>query len=98
MKEKAFENKIKKFLRDRGCYVVKYFGCAFSQSGVPDLLCCINGTFVAIEVKSDTGKPSALQLANIADIQGAGGVAMVLHPKDWDKFTAFIDSLYLHPL
>lgn len=98
MKEKPFENKIKKYLRDHGCYVVKYFGCAFSQAGVPDLLCCINGKFVAIEVKSDSGKPSALQLANVSDIQGAGGVAMVLYPKDWDKFKAFVDKLLGNPL
>ena len=93
MKEKTFEHKIRDFLKSNGCYVVKYFGCAYTKSGVPDLLTCVNGRFIAIEVKSDTGRPSELQLVNIKQIQDAGGIAIVLYPKDWDKFKAFIESI-----
>lgn len=93
MKEKTFEHKIRDYLKSNGCYVVKYFGCAYTKAGVPDLLACVNGRFIAIEVKSDTGRPSKLQLANVEQIQAANGVAVVLYPKDWDKFKAFIDSI-----
>ena len=49
--EKAFETKIKKLLDQYGAYHVKYFGCGMTQAGVPDLLVCLSGWFVAIEVK-----------------------------------------------
>ena len=62
--EKIYENKIKRYLKERGCYCVKYHGNKFSTSGTPDVLACVNGHFLAIEVKADTGKPSELQSKN----------------------------------
>lgn len=84
--EKNFENKIKKFLSAIGAWYVKYHGNAFSANGTPDLLCCINGLFMAIEVKSTHGKPSKLQLYKIDEINKAGGVAFVLYPKNFETF------------
>ena len=97
MKEKSFENKVKKFLKDNNCYYVKQFGCAFTRAGVPDLLACIGGYFVAIELKAETGRPSELQLLNIRQIQGANGIAMVLYPKDFDKFKLLCMGLLANP-
>lgn len=93
MREKAFENKLKALLKAKGCYVVKYFGCAFSQAGVPDILCCVNGKFLAIEVKGDGGRPSPLQLHNIEQIEAAGGHAVVLYPNDFEAFKSLLDDL-----
>lgn len=90
MREKTFETKVKKFLRDNGCYVIKNFGCSFTRAGLPDLVACVNGRFVAIELKNENGKATPLQLLNIRDIQGAGGIAMVLRPQDYDTFKSFI--------
>ena len=37
--EKNFENKVKKFLKDKGAWVLKYWGgAAYTKSGIPDLL------------------------------------------------------------
>lgn len=91
--EKRFETKIKKYLKDRGCWYVKYFANAFTPSGIPDLLTCINGHFVAIEVKADNGEPSKLQLLNVKKIREAGGIAIILYPSQWDIFTEFINDL-----
>lgn len=91
--EKNFENKIKKFLESKGCYFVKQFGCAFTKAGVPDLLCCVNGKFVAIEVKAENGATSYLQDHNIAKIKESGGVAIVVKPSDFDKLKKLIESL-----
>ena len=35
--EKNFENRVKQWLRSKGCYVVKYYGCGGTRAGVPDL-------------------------------------------------------------
>ena len=63
--EKTFENKIKKFLDEQGAWHVKFFANSFTKVGIPDILACINGYFVGIEVKAQNGKPSELQLYNI---------------------------------
>ena len=91
--EKNFENRIKTWLDEKGCYFVKQFGCAFTKSGVPDLLCCVNGKFVAIEVKAENGKTSDLQDYNIAKIKKAGGIALVVKPSQFDELKDLIERL-----
>ena len=48
MREKLFERKIREYLESRGHWVVKYFANGYTKSGIPDLLACVNGRFVAI--------------------------------------------------
>ena len=92
--EKNFENKVKKFLEEQGCYFIKYWGGSqFTKAGVPDLLVCCNGHFLGVELKAPKGKPSELQLWNIKKIKEAGGIGMVLYPKDFDSFKNLIHEL-----
>ena len=93
MSEKSYENKLKAHLKANGAYFVKYFGCAFTQSGVPDILACVGGRFVAIEVKDTKGRPSPLQLANLRSIDRAGGVALLAYPKDFEFVKSIICAL-----
>lgn len=91
--EKNFENKIKSFLKEEGCWEVKYFANAFTPSGIPDILACIGGYFVGIEVKAQNGTPSDLQLDNVAEINKAGGFAFVLYPSAFEEFKKFVIDL-----
>ena len=93
--EKSYENSIKRYLKERGCYRVKYHGNYYSENGTPDILACVNGYFIAIEVKADNGKPSELQLAKIADIRKAGGFAYVAYPSGWERLKDIIDGLLI---
>lgn len=78
VKEKAVENKIKKWLKDRNYWYFKVHGSIYQPSGIPDILACINGKFVAIEVKRTKGGiVSPLQKAQIAKIKENGGIAGV---------------------
>lgn len=78
LKEKVVENKIKKWLKDKNYWFFKVHGSIFQPSGIPDILACINGKFVAIEVKrSDGGVVSPLQKAQIQKIKENGGLAGV---------------------
>ena len=78
LKEKAVENKIKKWLKDKGYWFFKVHGSIFQPSGIPDILACIDGKFVAIEVKrTKGGVVSPLQKAQIAKIKENGGIAGV---------------------
>lgn len=93
--EKSFENKIKRYLKERSAYRVKYHGNYYSENGTPDILACVNGYFLAIEVKAQNGTPSALQLVKIDDIRKAGGFAYVVYPSGWNRLKDIIDGLLI---
>ena len=85
--EKTFENKVKDHISKIGGWYLKYWGGAkYTKSGIPDLLCGINGYFVAIEVKSDNGRPKPLQLVKIREMRNAGIIAFVLYPDMFYEF------------
>lgn len=78
MKEKQIVNAIKKALTERGAWVVKTHGSPH-LAGLPDILCCYRGRFVAIEVKRPTTRHTvtARQQAFLDAIADAGGVVGV---------------------
>lgn len=62
-----------------------------TDSGVSDILCCVNGRFVAIELKADKGKPTPLQLLFLSKVTKAGGIARVCYT--WgDVVTALVGA------
>lgn len=75
---------IKKYLAAQYPNSVIYFPIAskFSTSGASDIICCINGKFVAIEVKTETGKVTELQRLFIKRVIDAGGKAFVARSVD----------------
>lgn len=84
---------MKKFLDSQGAWHVKFFANSYTKSGIPDILACVNGYFVGIEVKAQNGKPSELQLYNVRKIREAGGFAVILYPSAFDEFKKFIIDL-----
>lgn len=91
--EKNFENKIKSYLKSIGAYFIKTHGDRFSRIGTPDIIACVNGHFVAVEVKSENGKPSDLQLYHITQIKESGGYAVILYPKDFEQFKKDVQNI-----
>lgn len=91
--EKRFETKIKRFLDEEGAWYVKYFANRNTKSGIPDVLACVNGYFVAIEVKAQNGHPSDLQIHHCTEIRIAGGFSFALYPSGFEKFKEFIKGL-----
>lgn len=91
--EKLFENKIKGWLKEQGCYFVKFFANSYTKSGVPDILACVNGYFVGIEVKAQNGKPSELQIHNVQQIRKAGGFAFIVYPSGFEKLKEILIGL-----
>ena len=72
---------------------MKFFANAYTKSGIPDILCCCNSWFVAVEVKASNGKPSELQKWNVNKIIEANGIAVVLYPDQFDRFKHMIKFL-----
>lgn len=91
--EKRYEDKIKRFLKKRGIWFVKYFANRNTKVGVPDILACVNGKFVAIEVKASNGKPSPLQIDNRDEIRQCGGVSVIVYPEQFEALKSLIDAI-----
>lgn len=88
--EKQFENKVKEFLKDHGCWCLKTWSNGVQRSGVPDLLICCNGYFIGAELKAESGKLSELQKWNLKKIHESGGIGIVLYPEDFENFKELI--------
>ena len=93
--ESQLVSQIKNYLKTKGAYCEKIFGGGFQSAGIPDILACYRGYFVAIEVKSPTGKGRAsdIQKLKIRAIREAGGVAFITdNLEDVEKVFNFIDE------
>lgn len=91
--EKRFEGKVKKFLKEQGAWYIKYWGGAsYTKSGIPDLLVCVNGFFLGVELKASTGRPSDLQIYHLREIDKAGGYAILLYPEDFPVFQKMVEA------
>lgn len=88
--EKNFENRVKKFLKEQGCWTLKTWGGGLQRSGIPDLLVCCKGFFIGVELKAPNGKPSDLQLWNLMKISDAGGFGWLLYPDKFEEFKEFV--------
>ena len=93
MQEKSFENKIKKWLAANGCYYVKFFANGYTRRGVPDILASVNGWFIGIEVKAQSGRPSDLQFDNVREIRKSGGYAWIVYPSGWHELQNILLNL-----
>lgn len=81
--EQKVQKSITNYLDSLGAYYLKVHGSAFQPSGTPDLLACVNGKFVGIEVKKPKGGiTSELQKFKIKQIKNAGGHAFVANGLD----------------
>ena len=90
--EKKLDEKVKAYLQAQSAWFIKYWGGGgFTKSGIPDILACIDGDFVAIEDKADNGKPTMLQLVNLKKIRNAGGYGVLLYAKDFEQFKEFVE-------
>jgi len=76
MIEKTITNAILRFLKSiPGCFCWKQPGGLHGTAGLPDIICCIRGMFIAFEVKTIKGSLTKLQEVTINHILEAGGRA-----------------------
>jgi len=80
--EKKVKARVVEILKAHGAYY--FFPATFGmgRSGVPDIVCCVDGKFFAIECKAGAGKTTALQNRELELIKKAGGVQVVINEKN----------------
>jgi Holliday junction resolvase len=77
--EKKVKDKCVKLLKAYDAYYFFPATHGYGRSGVPDIICCVAGEFLAIECKAGDNKPTALQEKEMADIRKQGGIAVVIN-------------------
>ena len=94
MLEKDIVNRILRYLKTvPDCFCWKEHGGMYGTAGIPDIIACIGGRFFAFEVKTETGKTTALQDATIRKILSCGGHAFVVRSVE-EVRTAINGSLH----
>ena len=104
--EKNFENKIKQYLKSIGIYsagtpyqsmevpcrgfFAKIWGGGFQKGGIPDIILCINGVFVGLELKASHSHPSPIQIKNLELIGKSGGYGLLVYPKGFENLKKII--------
>ncbi len=77
-------------------YNVYYFfppANGYGRQGIPDVICCIHGHFLAIECKAGKGTTTVLQDREIAKITQHGGTAMVINENNMQELHDLLKRL-----
>ena len=74
--EKKVKDAVCTILKSHGVYYFYPVTGGFGRSGIPDIVGCYRGAFIAVECKAGKNKPTALQCAEMLKIDKAGGMSM----------------------
>jgi Holliday junction resolvase len=91
--EKKVKDKVVGILKEAGAYYFFPATHGFGRSGVPDIVACVSGMFLAVECKAGKNKPTALQVREIESIRRCGGVAIVVNEENWDMVRELVRKL-----
>jgi hypothetical protein len=92
------EGKVKKRVRDiLDVFCANHAGYYFfppangyGRQGIPDVICCIQGRFVAIECKAGKGMTTMLQDRELEHIREAGGLTFLINENNVDTLHAYL--------
>ena len=83
------ESKVKKRVREildkLGIYHFMPPANGFGRAGIPDIIACMDGHFIAIECKAGSGKTTALQERELNRIHNAGGTTYIARESNIDE-------------
>ena len=84
---------VKKLLDGADVYHFSPAANGYGRVGVPDIICCYQGRFIAIECKAGKGKTTALQDREIASIKDRGGIALVINETNYADVTDTLTAI-----
>ena len=90
--ESKVKSSVTTILKRLGIYYFYPVTGGYGSSGVPDIVCCYNGVFVAIECKAGHNKPTPLQEKNLDHVRRTWGLALVINETNVDKLTQWIEE------
>jgi Holliday junction resolvase len=91
--EAKVKKKVVDVLKKNGAYYFFPATGGYGRSGVPDIVSCYRGVFVAIECKAGTNKPTPLQQAEMGKIKQAQGFVLVVNEDNIDDVSTLLRDI-----
>lgn len=82
-----------KILNAVGCYSFYPQTGGYGNSGIPDIIACVRGRFVAIECKAGKNTTTALQEYNLQQINDNGGLAIVVNEDNIEDLNKLLNQI-----
>lgn len=89
--EKRLQDKCIAYLKAKNIYYINQFGNGWASKGAPDLIVCINGKFVAFELKVGANNMQADQVIHKRRIERSGGLHF--SPYSLEEFIDIVEGL-----
>lgn len=89
--EKKLQDKAIEYLRANKIYYINQFGNGWASKGAPDLIVCINGRFVAFELKVGSNNMQDDQKIHKIRIERSGGLHYA--PYSLEEFISIVEEL-----
>lgn len=80
-----------------GYWEKRWGGGKYVKAGMPDMHIVVNGISIEAELKAPSGRPSGMQKQKLNQIDDAGCIAVVLFPKDFEKFQNMVKFFKRNP-
>ena len=77
--EVKVKHAVRTILDEHGVYYFCPPANGYGRQGIPDIICCLDGHFIAIECKAGKNTTTPLQEKNLAEIAQARGYALVIN-------------------
>ena len=90
--EAAVKASVRKILDKLGIYHFMPPGMGLGRSGIPDIIGCLNGEFIAIECKAGKGKTTALQERELLAICNHGGFTFIAREDCLDELRQLLQE------
>ena len=91
--EKKVKNKVVSILKEHGAYYFFPASYGMGRSGVPDVIVCYEGRFIGIECKAGKNTTTMLQDRELAAIEEAGGIPLVICEHNLDELVDQLDNI-----
>jgi len=95
--ETKVKRKVTQILNQYECYFFFPASNGFGRAGIPDIIVCYRGQFIAIECKAGKNTTTALQRRELLAIQDAGGYQLVINESNIDQVVAVLYQLENQP-
>lgn len=91
--EAKIKAQVRRILADSDAYFFMPPGSGYGRAGIPDVVGCVRGKFLAIECKAGKGKTTALQDRELHSIYTHGGTAVIINEANINTLKELIDGL-----
>jgi Holliday junction resolvase len=92
--ERKVKNQCVEILKKHGAYYFFPASNGLGRAGIPDIIVCLYGYFLAVECKAGKGKTTALQDRELQRIRNGGGVALVINEHNMDELENVLQGMH----